>query len=271
MRRQLSILLLLLACMMAAGCTKKIQVQAIQLSNFDGSNLAPITRDEVKIWMDAANSTYGKYDYEFVYDNAANSPDFVTWNNSTLNKTPATDEEQANYDILANFMAVAWYPDRMVVYFRAEGGGGWSWGPTGLHYVSMPSYTNTSINKPSAGSPNDTLFAHEAGHYLGLPHTFTDVQCNVATLNNTDGDKDGQDGNTTEDDIKDTAGDPNACAPTTSLNCPGGTVVVNSVTFSPPWTNIMTYHDCLPETISLDQRKVFERTLKDSYRSPILR
>jgi hypothetical protein len=194
--------------------------------------------------------------------------------------------DSETYDLVGNAYASVFHPDRIVVYFRARGGGGWSWGPTTLDYVSMPSYTNTCISKPIPGAtpfpsgscagayPNDTLLSHEIGHYLGLPHTHNDSllnKCASITLQNTDGDLGGQE-RAVEDDVRDTNPDPGPiCAPTSSLSCPGGTIVINGITFNPPWNNIMSYHDCLPEAISLDQKKVIARTLKFPKRRPIPR
>lgn len=292
--RRLCALALLVLCALSAGCKQELNYQAVQLADDDGSNQAPITPAEVKLWVDDANKTYDP-DFEFVFDGAATSGDFELWENTILNSVPPDQAGQETYDLIGNFLAVAFYPDRIVTYYRAREGGGWSWGPTALHYVSMPSYTNTTINKPAPGSPNDTLLAHELGHYLGLPHTFggfccEDPKCTVAdcgsgctpgtpcnacnlfTLDNADGDAGGQDPNTDEDNITDTAPDPRAdCAPTASLNCAGGSVVVNGVTFDPPWKNIMTYHDCLPENISPSQAGVILKVLKDPYRAPVVK
>jgi hypothetical protein len=273
------------ACLLATalamtGCPKQLPILAVILSNNDGTSKAPITLAEIDKWVDTANITYTGHGYQFTFDHN----DVVDVKTTMLNRVPVVPagwqpdpahglyfSEQDMYDMFANSIA-AGYPDKLVVFFRNEGGGGWSWGPPQLRYISMPSYTHTGISKPNPAiwNPNDTLLAHEAGHYLGLPHTFTGVACNAATLSNTDGDKDGQDAYTTADDITDTAPDPNAdCAPTTSFDCSNPTVVVNGHTFTPPWTNIMTYHDCFPESISLDQRKVITLTLQDPMRAGI--
>ncbi len=263
-----------------AGCPKQLPIMAVILSDDNGSNKASITLGQIDTWVDAANKTYSGINYTFSFNHA----DVVNVKSTMLNSVPVVPEgwtpdplhgiyfnNQQIYDMFANSIA-AGYPDHVVVLFRNNGGGGWSWGPPELRYISMPCYNHTGISKPNAGqwNPNDTLLAHEAGHYLGLAHTFTGVACNKATLSNTDGDAGGQDANTTADDVSDTAPDPNSdCAPTASLNCAGGSVVVNGYTFTPPWTNIMTYHDCLPETISLNQHQAINLTLQDPQRSAI--
>jgi hypothetical protein len=262
----------------ATGCPTNLPIQAVILSNDNGSNQAPITMAQIDTWVNAANLTYDKDNLHFTFNHA----DVAYVKNTFLNSVPYVPDgwkpdpakgiyfnEQQLYDLYANSIGAS-YPDKIVVLFRFEGGGGWSWGPPDLRYISMPSYTHTAIGKPAPNSPNDTLFAHEAGHYLGLAHTFTGVACNKATLSNTDGDYNGQRADVTADDVKDTNPDPNAdCAPTAGLTCPGGTVGVNGYTFDPPWTNIMTYHDCLPETISLNQHQAINYTLQNPMRASI--
>lgn len=268
------------AALLLCGCPRQLPIQAIILSNDNGSNAAPITLAEIDIWVQVANANYTGHGYELTFDHAD-----VSYVKSTmLNNPPNTPENwqpdpehgiyfspDAMYDMFANSVG-AGYPDRIVVLFRGVGGGGWSWGPPNLRYVSMPSYTHTCIDKPTPGicNPNDTLLAHEVGHYLGLAHTFWETNCSALTTANSDGDAGGQSASTTADDISDTAADPGAaCAPTANLACAGGSVTVNGISFTPPWSNLMSYHDCLPESMSLDQRAAINYTLQHAMRSQI--
>lgn len=281
-------LLPLLIITVAAGCTE-MPILFVELSNNDGGNQASISDAEAQIWIDAANDAWDDGGVEWTWDPA----DRVQLKSSVLNRVPAkppegwqpVDEDGQPviwwpdwwYALFGNSIATNKYPDMNVVLIRWEGGGGWSWGPHDTHYVSMPMYTHTGIDKPTKGSPNTTLLAHELGHYMGLAHTFNGYFESLAHCNGTDGDEfytggislavaDGDSGGQLggpQDDVTDTPADPGAaCAPTTSLACPGGSVSVNSVTFNPPWTNIMTYHDCLPETLSLGQREVVQLSLQ---------
>ena len=268
------------AALVLCGCPKQLPIQAVILSNDNGGSAAPITLAQIDTWVDAAKEIFKDHLFELTFDHT----NVVYVKSTTLNNPPNTPDNwqpdpengiffspDTIYDMFANSVA-AGYPDKIVVLFRGAGGGGWSWGPPNLRYVSMPSWTNTGISKPNAGSwnPNTTLLAHEVGHYLGLAHTFWETRCNLVTAANTDGDAGGQRGDTDADDVLDTPADPGAaCAPTSSLTCPGGSVVVKGITFTPPWTNLMSYHDCLPETMSLDQRKAINFTLQHPLRSQI--
>ncbi|MBI5756160.1 MAG: hypothetical protein HZA12_04470, partial [Nitrospirae bacterium] len=116
--------------------------------------------------------------------------------------------------------------------------------------------------------------SHELGHYFGLAHTFGGEICNYADKSNMDGDKDGQEIATTDDDVTDTNPDlSDACVggfvPT--VNCPGGTVTYNGLTWDQPWTNVMSYHDCYPEELTPDQIKAIDRTLTDPKRAGLVK
>lgn len=273
MTSRASLYTLLICVTVASGACRKLPILAIRLRDTDATNQSPITAAEIATWVDTANIAWTKRGYKFTFDA---SKDFHTASSTILN----TQEPSTAYDNVANLLG--WLVDsqrrRIIVLFRARGGGGWSWGPP-TSYVSMPSFTNTSIGKPSAGSPNYTLLSHEVGHYLGLAHTFPGFACEgntppcnactVVTLANADADAGGQ-VTGTDDDIGDTPADPRAdCAATTSLTCPGGSVTVNAQTFNPPWNNVMTYHDCMPEELTADQARAVKKTLEHANRQNI--
>lgn len=274
MKRLKTALLLLVSALLLAACTTKLPILAVQLADDDGSNAAPITKKELSEWVDAANLTWEEADYTVVF---RGNKDMATVRSTVLNTQPPDNayDQWELYRIMGNYVASLLPPDRIPVYFRQRGGGAWSWGPGDTNFVSMPSYANTCIAKssdkkpcPGGCCPNTTLFSHELGHYLGLAHTFTDVTCDQATLNNTDGDRFGQLAGVNEDDIKDTNPDPGAaCAPTTALKCNEGPVKVNGEMFAPPWRNLMSNHACLPQRISDDQAKVVKYTLDSPWRN----
>jgi len=274
MKRLKTAIMLLMLALWLAACSTKIPILAVQLSDDDGTNVAPITKSEIYEWADYANRTWEDAGYTIVFKGQS---DIVKVRSTVLNTQPPDNayDQWELYRIAGNYLASLLPPDRVPVYFRQKGSGGWSWGPGDTNYVSLPSYANTCIAKsekakscPDGCCPNNTLFSHELGHYFGLAHTFTDTPCDQATLNNADGDRFGQLAGVSEDDITDTAPDPGAaCAPTTSIQCKEGTVAVNGTGFNPPWRNIMSYHDCLPEQITPDQIKAIKYSLSHPWRS----
>jgi hypothetical protein len=269
------LLVLLSLLIIGAACSpRKIQLHTVRLTNDDGTSPSPtITPAEIQIWVDTANDVYHSINYEFLFDP---NEDIGDLSNSLLNKMPAENDLQGweAYRILGDGLALWFVPDKAVIYFRGDHSGGFSWGPEtegdggATAFASLGFYGITSYIK---GAPNNGHMAHELGHYLGLVHTFPGLECKQMTPTIADADKGGMYA-AADDDITDTNADPGAdCAPTKSLNCPGGTVVVNGYTFDPPWRNIMSYHACVPFEFSYDQIKAINHTLEHPWRKPILR
>ena len=260
--------------LLLSGCATKIPILAVQLSDDDGTNVAPITKGEIYEWVDYANKTWEDAGYTVVFKG---KQDMVKVRSTVLNTQPPDNAYDLweLYRIAGNYLASLLPSERIPVYFRNKGGSGWSWGPGDTNYISMPSYVNTCSSKPIKDAncpngccPNNRLFSHELGHYFGLMHTFTDIPCDQATLNNTDGDRFGQLAGTSEDDVLDTASDPGvACAPTTFFQCKEGTVAVNGIGFNPPCHNIMSYYHCSPEEITPDQIKAINYAFSHPWRS----
>lgn len=250
-----------------------IPIHAVKLSDLNGSNVAPITRPQVRRWVDFANTAwFPEAQILFEFDDSAGSADFESWRSTLFNTLPANEAEHFTYRTAANVWALLFHHRKAVVFFRANSGYGFSWGPTSTFFVSMPSYTDTGIFKPDDGGwvPNDTLLSHELGHYFGLAHPFTGVACNDAIQANSDGDAAGQDPGTTADDVLDTNPDlTDACAPTNSLTCAGGSFPYNDEVWNPPWANVMSYHDCLPEDLTDDQVGVIDLTLQHPVRAEL--
>ncbi|MGB7623312.1 MAG: hypothetical protein WBN92_13250, partial [Terriglobia bacterium] len=171
----------------------------------------PLTTAKVHGVIDAANAVWSKYGYDFSFDE---NMDYVTLHSSGLNRTPLAGPDSEEYGRLGNTLALLLNPqqNKVVVFFRGEGGMGWSWGPETTQYVSMP------LDRP------ELYLAHELGHYFGLVHTMNLDNCSVVNLTNTDNDLNGMTQAVTGDDIHDTPGDPTpTCLSTVNALAVSGT------------------------------------------------
>lgn len=151
----------------------KVRVNAIAVSDDDGGRAPTVTPAQFKTWIDATNKIYARAGIQLVFDPEAD------W--TTLRSTLANDIENAiPKDQSANLAPanteVAYHRGRLPILLvhgdlgrDANGvpikmGGGMSTGP------EDPSYAFVAFqNYYGAGAW--TSFAHEVGHYLGLPHT----------------------------------------------------------------------------------------------------
>ena len=149
-----------------------IPIQAVRISDDDGGRPAAISPRQVKRWVDNANAVYAHSGIRFRYEVS----DGLVERKSTLlnNITGTGDGEWLQSKRLANRLA-AEHPGRLTVLFRHgpgpnPTGGGFSW--VDYDFVVMPGFDVTTI----CGKQNIGVFAHEAGHYLGLSHTFARVR-----------------------------------------------------------------------------------------------
>jgi len=145
-----------------------IPIQAVRISDDDGGRPAAISPRQVKRWVDNANAVYARSGIRFRYEVS----DGLVERKSTLlnNVTGTGDGDWLQSKRLANRLA-AEHPGRLTVLFRHgpgpnPTGGGFSW--VDYDFVVMPGFDVTTI----CGKQNIGVFAHEAGHYLGLSHTF---------------------------------------------------------------------------------------------------
>ncbi len=154
--------------------TLSMRVHAIFLSDDDGGRATNITPEQVAIWVDTANKIYAKAKIQLEFDEGPDSEDLENLNNTSLNSMignsdPNWGEQSSEAANISHD-----YPNKLVVFFRwgsgqSPTGGGFSW--TNLNFIVMPGFDDTWI----CGEKNKTLFAHEVGHYLGLPHTFAEL------------------------------------------------------------------------------------------------
>ena len=147
-----------------------LPVHAIQLSDDNGQRTAEISFQDVTSWVDYANTVYASARIRFTFH--ANQ-DTSTLNSTLLNNMMGTgdvtwnDEKRLGNEISAKF------PGKVVLLVRhgpgvQPVGGGFSW--TDYNFIALS----------RAGSSTPNVLAHEAGHYLGLAHTFNRIFKTVA-------------------------------------------------------------------------------------------
>ncbi len=151
--------------------TLTMRVQAYILADDDGGRQTPITPAQIRIWVDQANLIFASSSIYFEFDPAEGSKDWIELNSTLLNSFSGDSNPQwVQQRDTANALA-ALNADKMCVFFRWGNGsnptgGGFSW--TDNDFIVMPGFGPTQV----CDEQNIGLLAHEAGHYLGLPHTF---------------------------------------------------------------------------------------------------
>jgi hypothetical protein len=232
--------------------------------DYDGGRAAHITPQQVKQWVDYANSAYTPVGVRLDFD--PNDPREWSTLPSTLVNGMAGDGDR-------NWVQERWvadavgrlYPGQLTVLFRwgpdsFPTGAGFSW--SDLNFVAMPGFNDTWVS----GHQNISLFAHEVGHYLGLSHTFTNVFSDVgaaeAYFRGHGDDPQVFDG----DGLSDTPPDP------FSLDMQGGdstSVILDGVRLTLPRTNIMSYYDSSTKILSPQQGDRVRQTYLNRALGPV--
>lgn len=157
---------------------------------------------------------------------------------------------------------LAWqYPDRFVIVMRR--GSHWEWSETKNQWIDKPSPGNYGGGYILSGAMADDpgMFAHEIGHSLGLPHTFSSQPKSIAEISSelskalTDGQSDSMAASIYDGDkefVKDTPPDPLSDTlllggtefrkkPVLELTVSDGTGQARVIRFAPDPYNIMSY------------------------------
>jgi hypothetical protein len=237
-----------------------VRVLAVQAMDDDGGRACKITAKEVEKLVEEANRIYEPARVRFAF--RGDAEDFVELRNTRINslmpgdrqadpekQAPGAGTPKERHQAAAEFAAK--HPDCMVVFFRygdkrkGATGNGYSGGRA--KYVVMPGLRSTNMGLRG--------LAHEAGHYLGLSHTFgrsfrsvDDAEKYLREHKNDlsvfDGDK-----------LSDTPPDPR-------LGGGKDSIVLNGLTVPLPRGNIMSYRRWdHHEWMSVQQAKIVRATV----------
>jgi hypothetical protein len=259
-----------------------LRLQPIKVANTNGSNATPVTVTDVRDLVTRANAVYAAADTEFLFNTALpQTSALLTVFDNTLNAYSWNPVGSAEWNH-ANFLAEQMPSDVAAIFTWGPGGcpttGGisgsdWSWISTvavrGLGAACGGDHTLCGIF-------DDGQLAHEAGHYLGLPHTFKTAFADTnAAITAWEGTWNPFWGCIAKNAFD---GDPQSNTPldpyiTTEQCTANASVTLNSffcgnVTFPLPRTNIMSYYKspAFPndKTLTPEQKTVIENLLSTS-------
>jgi hypothetical protein len=207
-----------------------IPLQWMRMADDSGSRQTHLSAPQVQAWVDYANQVYSVANVRFTFDPLSSF--------STVRNTIVNTMTNSSANLIANQLTRC-FPGKMVIidYWGSDPtwatGGGFS--SATCDYAAMPGFYDTG----GCEGQNFTLFAHEVGHHLGLPHTFSavyqnleDATTNFAAMGNNPAVWDG-------DGFSDTPPYPQiadqGCPPSPSQ------LTINGVLLNLPRSNIMSY------------------------------
>jgi hypothetical protein len=159
--------------LVAQAAVHQLRFQAVQVSDDDGGRQAPLTIETVRDWLQYANRIFASTNIQFVFDASPGTQDFVTLRSTAINDLSPHNDNMPWQSIRAANEYAARFPGKVVGFFRwgdGSAGTGNGYGDSANNFILMPG--SVPGNSICGTSPNIGLFAHELGHFLGLPHTF---------------------------------------------------------------------------------------------------
>jgi hypothetical protein len=240
-----------------------LPIHAVVVS--DGTYKASITAAEIQKWVDYANGVYDEAGVQFSFDKTV---DMSQLTNANLSGVIGDGDSNWAQVVADGNAEAAKHPGKVVVFFRygpidpvpakiGPTGGGFS--DDSYNFIVMPGFPVTTV----CGHQNIMVFAHEAGHYLGLAHTFAvdfDTQADAKKYFDSNGKKPSLfDG----DGLADT--DPDPFSRENIVQCIAATtsVTISGVNFPLPRTNIMSYYDNVDD-LTGDQIAIVRQTIQDN-------
>jgi hypothetical protein len=224
--------------------TISMRLRAVLLADDNGTRRVQITPSQVKQWVDRANLILASAGIRLDYDPAFAAGDTEYYNSTLLNSMSGNSDANWNAAVSAGKALADQTPGRMLVLFRwgpggSPTGGGFSW--SDLEFVAMPGFNNTFV----CGVQNIGMLAHEVGHYLGLPHTFTGIYASVATAQ-TAYINSGRDAGIFNNDGRDET-EPDPFVDTSAVQCSAASVTLDGTVFTLPRPNAMSYYHPISE------------------------
>ena len=236
----------------------KVPVQAIVITDDDGTRPPHLTPEQVKTWIDAANADFAgaKVHFEFKPDDS----DYATVPSTTFNNlSRISDAEWHDAKPLGNALADR-SPDRITLIFRhglssVAATGGFA----GLEYnfVVLPGFDDCLL----CDHQNKHFLAQQIAAYLGLAptfaRTFDSAQQAEAFLRDHENKPSCFDG----DGLTDTAPDPFVLI-TDTLCGPLDSLTLNQIEFQLPRRNLLSGYDSETKTLTPMQIARLNWTLK---------
>jgi hypothetical protein len=215
----------------------EVPLQAVLVSDDDGSYPVQIGPTQIQVWVDRANVIYAPAGIRFLF----NPEETVEVQSTLLNNTAGNQDPAWDQEVAAGNTLAAAHPGRLMVIFRRGSGSnrlGGAFSSINYNFVVMPQFSQTWCNNQD----DHGMLAHELGHYLGLGHIFGYIfhsEQEAAALllahNNNPQIFDA-------DGLSDTLPDP--YIDTTDIICgPTNEVTLNGIVFPLPRDNIMSYYN----------------------------
>jgi reprolysin-like metallo-peptidase family M12B len=242
------------------------------MSNDGGSFTSDISRENLKLWLDYANSVFSTTGIKFILDSER---DFSELHNTLIN---SIDSDEVSYNWKEQKSALdreaETYPNRLAIFFvygdsvSGPRRSGFSW----LHYnfIIMPGFNEAQ----KCGHQNISMLAHEIGHYLGLVHTFEETFTNKNTLLERIArygveymDGDALSSTPPDPALYKDSERPMECYDAAVSN---DTVSVGGKLYHVPRDNLMSYYDYPEKKLTGEQTEIILRNLRDYPRRSLI-